>query len=85
MLDGFDAAGKPRLRAPNRAVTLKDLLTHTAGFGYSFTSADIKKYEEVTGLAADGAPQLTSAPAWGSDPAEASAGPQHGAARTPRS
>ncbi|WP_420467742.1 serine hydrolase domain-containing protein [Panacagrimonas sp.] len=49
VLDGFDAAGKPKLRAPKHAMTLKHLLTHTAGFGYSFTSADIKKYEEVTG------------------------------------
>jgi methyl acetate hydrolase len=51
VLDGFDTAGKPRLRAPKHPVTLKHLLTHTAGFGYSFTSADIKKYEQATGLA----------------------------------
>jgi methyl acetate hydrolase len=51
VLDGFDAAGKPKLRAPKHPVTLKHLLTHTSGFGYSFTSAEIKKYEEVTGLA----------------------------------
>lgn len=49
VLDGFDAAGKPKLRAPKRAITLKHLLTHTAGFGYSFSSPEIKKYEEVTG------------------------------------
>ena len=49
VLEGYDAAGKPKLRAPSRAITLKHLLTHTAGFGYSFSSAEIKKYEEVTG------------------------------------
>jgi methyl acetate hydrolase len=49
VLDGFDAANKPKLRAPKRAITLKHLLTHTAGFGYEFSSAEIKKYQEVTG------------------------------------
>ena len=36
VLEGFDAAGKPRLRAPKRAVTTRMLLLHTAGFGYDF-------------------------------------------------
>lgn len=49
VLDGFDAADKPRLRAPKRAITLKHLLTHTAGFGYFFSSAEIKKHGDVTG------------------------------------
>ena len=34
VLEGFDAAGKPRLRAPKLAVTTRMLLLHTAGFGY---------------------------------------------------
>src|SRR5437762_10837183 len=34
VLEGFDPAGKPRLRAPKRPITLRHLLTHTAGFGY---------------------------------------------------
>lgn len=49
VLDGFDAAGQPKLRAPKRVITLRHLLTHTAGFGYPFTSADNKRYHEVTG------------------------------------
>lgn len=49
VLDGFDAAGKPKLRAPKRAITLKHLLTHTAGFGYPFSDATTKRYLEVTG------------------------------------
>ena len=32
VLEGFDADGKPRLRAPKRGITLRDLLTHTVGF-----------------------------------------------------
>lgn len=36
VLDGFDADGKPRLRAPKRDVTTRMLLLHTAGFGYDF-------------------------------------------------
>src|SRR3954467_10008860 len=36
VLEGFDADGKPRLRAPKRAVTTRMLLLHTAGFGYDF-------------------------------------------------
>jgi methyl acetate hydrolase len=33
---GFDAAGKPKLRAPKRDITTRMLMLHTAGFGYDF-------------------------------------------------
>ena len=37
VLEGFDeAAGAPVLRAPQRPITTKHLLLHTAGFGYDF-------------------------------------------------
>lgn len=36
VLDGFDNAGQPVLRAPKSDVTTRQLLTHTAGFGYDF-------------------------------------------------
>ena len=36
VLDGFDADGKPRLRAPKRDITTRMLMLHTAGFGYDF-------------------------------------------------
>jgi len=36
VLDGFDAAGKPKLRAPKRDITTRMLMLHTAGFGYDF-------------------------------------------------
>ncbi|MGD9897370.1 MAG: serine hydrolase domain-containing protein [Candidatus Methylacidiphilaceae bacterium] len=36
VIEGFDSRGDPVLRPPKRAVTLRMLLTHTAGFGYEF-------------------------------------------------
>lgn len=36
VLDGFEANGEPRLRAPKRDITTRMLLLHTAGFGYDF-------------------------------------------------
>jgi methyl acetate hydrolase len=36
VLEGFDAAGKPKLRAPKRDITTRMLLLHTAGLGYDF-------------------------------------------------
>ncbi len=36
VLDGFDEAGDPVLRAPRTEITTRHLLTHTAGFGYDF-------------------------------------------------
>lgn len=36
VIDGFDASGFPRLRAPRREITTRMLLLHTAGFGYDF-------------------------------------------------
>jgi methyl acetate hydrolase len=49
VLQGFDAAGKPQLRAPKRPVTLRHLLTHTAGYAYDMWNADIGRYMESTG------------------------------------
>jgi methyl acetate hydrolase len=49
VLEGFDTSGTPRLRAPKRAMTLKHLLTHTAGFSYEMFSTDIVKYQTATG------------------------------------
>jgi methyl acetate hydrolase len=48
VLEGFDAAGQPRLRLPSRPITLRHLLTHTAGFSYEIWSPDIARYQTAT-------------------------------------
>src|SRR5213595_3683510 len=40
VLEGFDAAGKPKLRAPKRDITTRMLMLHTAGLGYDFFNAN---------------------------------------------
>lgn len=36
VLEGFDADGRPMLRAPKRDITTRMLMLHTAGLGYDF-------------------------------------------------
>ncbi len=52
VLEGFDANGEPKLRQAKTAITLRHLMTHTAGFCYSLWNADMAKYLEKTGLPA---------------------------------
>jgi len=49
VLDGFDANDEPRLRPPEGDITLRHLLTHTAGFSYEIWNADIIRYQQATG------------------------------------
>lgn len=49
VLDGFDSAGKPKLRAPKRDVTTRMLMLHTAGFGYDFFNANYNKLAQEHG------------------------------------
>ncbi len=50
VLEGFDAAGAPKLRAARRPITLRHLLTHTAGFGYEQWDPSINRYVKTAGL-----------------------------------
>jgi CubicO group peptidase (beta-lactamase class C family) len=50
VLEGFDAAGAPRLRSAKRPITLRHLLTHTAGFGYEVWNPGLIRYVAVTGF-----------------------------------
>jgi methyl acetate hydrolase len=60
VLDGFGADGKPRLRPARRKVTLRNLLTHTAGFVYNVWNAQLNRYVEVTAFPAVMSGQLKS-------------------------
>lgn len=55
VLDGWDADGQPRLRAPKKAITLRHLLTHTGGFAYDLWSADLVRYQKPKTFRASGA------------------------------
>jgi CubicO group peptidase (beta-lactamase class C family) len=46
VLEGFDVAGEPRLRPAKRPITLRHLLTHTAGFVYDIWNAEMSRYME---------------------------------------
>ncbi len=49
VLEGFDANGEPKLRPAKNPITLRLLMTHTAGFAYDMWNADTGKYLEKTG------------------------------------
>ena len=48
VLEGFDASGEPKLRPAKKPITLRQLMTHTAGFAYDMWNGDIGKYLEKT-------------------------------------
>lgn len=47
VLEGFDGAGAPILRPARGAITLRRLLTHTAGFAYEMWNETMRRYGEV--------------------------------------
>jgi CubicO group peptidase (beta-lactamase class C family) len=49
VLEGFDARGEPKLRPATKPITLRHLMTHTAGFAYNMWNGDMVQYLEKTG------------------------------------
>lgn len=62
VLVGFDEDGKPQLRPAKKALTLRHLLTHTAGFGYNFTEHELMRYQRATGVPAPGSKEAVRLP-----------------------
>jgi methyl acetate hydrolase len=50
VLEGFDANGEPKLRRAKTPITLRHLMTHTAGFAYDMWNGDMVRYLDKTGL-----------------------------------
>ncbi len=50
VLEGFDDKGQPKLRPAKSAITLRHLLTHTAGFTYDVWNADTARYAKHADL-----------------------------------
>jgi len=52
VLEGFDANGEPKLRPASRPITLRQLMTHTAGFCYNMWNGDMGTYLEKKAIPA---------------------------------
>jgi CubicO group peptidase (beta-lactamase class C family) len=50
VLTGFDDRGGPLTRSPKTAPTLRQALSHTAGWAYEFWNADVARYHETRGV-----------------------------------
>lgn len=49
VIEGFDAAGEPILRAPRRDITTRMLMTHTAGLSYDFINHTYNRLAQEKG------------------------------------
>src|ERR1700675_3907966 len=52
VLEGFDSQGEPKLRPARNPITLRHLMTHTAGFCYNLWNGDMVQYLAKTGTPA---------------------------------
>jgi CubicO group peptidase (beta-lactamase class C family) len=52
VLEGFDAGGAAKLRPARGAITLRQLMTHTAGFAYNMWNGDLGSYLDKNGIPA---------------------------------
>ena len=50
ILEGLDDKGEPKLRPAKRPITLRHLLTHTAGFTYDIWDANTDRYAKYAKL-----------------------------------
>lgn len=57
VLDGWESDGQPRLRAARSAITLRRLLTHTAGFTYDTWNQEMARFYKLRGLPRAGSGQ----------------------------
>ncbi|HJN92276.1 MAG TPA: serine hydrolase domain-containing protein [Dehalococcoidia bacterium] len=49
VLNGYDDSGAPRFRPPSQPPTIRQLLSHTSGFGYHAWNADLAEFAARTG------------------------------------
>ncbi|MCA8057420.1 MULTISPECIES: serine hydrolase domain-containing protein [Burkholderia cepacia complex] len=52
VLEGFEADGTAKLRAAAKPITLRHLMTHTAGFSYDMWNGDMAVYVQKAGIPA---------------------------------
>ncbi|MBV8889069.1 MAG: beta-lactamase family protein [Alphaproteobacteria bacterium] len=60
VLERFDAAGAPVLRPAKCPITLRHLLTHSAGFSYETWNPDVGRYVRATGMPSTGTGRIAS-------------------------
>ena len=71
VLEGFDAAGQPKLRPAKRPITLRQLLTHTAGYTYDIWNANTAATRKRPTCRASSPARMTrSRRRWSFDPGE---------------